>query len=250
MSDGWSESAEAWIADQGEHGDFSREFVLDAVMLGRIERGDFRNALDVGCGEGRFCRMLRERGIAAVGIDPTTALLQKARERDPAGDYREGRAETLEFAGGSFDLVVSYLTLIDIPDIRRAIPEMVRVLKPGGTLLIANLNSFVSACADVMWIRGADGSYLHYPLDNYLDERGMWVSWRGIRLKNWHRPLSVYMSLLLAQNLNLTYFDEPAPHSGDREHIARYRRAPWHLVMEWRKSTHADRDVASPDTGK
>jgi 2-polyprenyl-3-methyl-5-hydroxy-6-metoxy-1,4-benzoquinol methylase len=90
MTDGWNESAEAWIADQGERGDFSREFVLDAVMLQRIERGNFKNALDVGCGEGRFCRMLRERGIAAIGIDPTAALLQTARERDPEGDYRAG----------------------------------------------------------------------------------------------------------------------------------------------------------------
>lgn len=53
MSDGWNESAEAWIVDQGERGDFSRAFVLDAVMLQRIEGRDFKNALDVGCGEGR-----------------------------------------------------------------------------------------------------------------------------------------------------------------------------------------------------
>ncbi len=201
MSNGWDESADAWIAAQGEHGDFGRAFVLDRVMLGRIEGRDFKTALDVGCGEGRFCRMLRARGIAATGIDPTETLLRTARERDPDGDYREGRAEALEFADASFDLVVSYLTLIDIPDIRQAIPQMARVLKPGGTLLIANLNGFVSACADVMWMRGPDGAYLHYPLDNYLDERAVWLSWRGIRIENWHRPLSVYMQLLLGQNL-------------------------------------------------
>ena len=235
MSNGWDESAEAWIADQGDRGDFARAFVLDRVMLERVSGRGFGNALDVGCGEGRFCRMLRAEGIVATGVDPTQALLRKARERDPDGDYREGRAEALEFADESFDLVVSYLTLIDIPDIRQAIPQMVRVLKPGGTLLIANINGFVSACADVMWLRGADGSYLHYPLDNYLDERDMWVSWRGIRLRNWHRPLSAYMKLLLAENLRLTYFDEPAPHDGESDHVARYRRAPWHHVMEWRK---------------
>jgi hypothetical protein len=43
------------------------------------------------------------------------------------------------------------------------------------------------------------------------------------------------MSLLLEQGLRLTYFDEPAPHSGDPEIVARYRRAPWHMVMEWQK---------------
>jgi SAM-dependent methyltransferase len=235
MSNLWNESAEAWIADQGERGDFSRRFVLDAVMLGRVASGDFKTALDVGCGEGRFCRMLHERGIAATGIDPTERLLREARERDPAGDYREGRAEALEFADASFDLVVSYLTLIDIPDIRRAIPEMARVLKPGGTLLVANLNSFMSASGDAAWIKAEDGTHLHFPLDTYLDERCDVVTWRSIKIDNWHRPLSSYMSLLLEQGLRLTYFDEPAPHSGDPEIVARYRRAPWHMVMEWQK---------------
>ncbi len=236
MSNYWNESAGAWIADMGERGDFSREFVLDAAMLGRIEGRDFRTALDVGCGEGRFCRLLRAKGIAATGVDPTATLLRRARERDPQGDYREGRAEALEFKDASFDLVVSYLTLIDIPDIRRAIPEMVRVLKPGGTLLIANLNGFISAGAQGGWVRDPDGTHLHFPVDRYLEERSVVLSWRGIHIENWHRPLAVYMQLLLEQGLQLVHFDEPPPHGVDSDQASRYRRVPWHLVMEWRKS--------------
>ena len=236
MSNYWDQSAEAWIADMDNHGDFSREFVLDAPMLARIEGRDFRTALDVGCGEGRFCRMLRARGIATTGVDPTEALLRRARERDPAGDYREGRAEALEFPDASFDLVVSYLTLIDIADIRQAIPHMVRVLKPGGALLIANLNSFFTASGNARWIRDADGGYQHFPLDTYLEERCDVVSWRAITIDNWHRPFSVYMKLLLEQRLHLVHFDEPAPVGGDRETAERYRRVPWHMMMEWRKS--------------
>ncbi len=239
MSKYWNESAEAWIADMGDRGDFSREFVLDGPMLKRIEGRGFANALDVGCGEGRFCRMLRDRGIATTGIDPTLALLRRARERDPGGDYREGRAEALEFADASFDLVVSYLTLIDIPDIRQAIPQMVRVLKPGGTLLIANINIFFSGSATARWIKDADGTYLHFPLDTYLEERCDVVSWRAVTIDNWHRPLSVYMKLLLEQRLQLVHFDEPAPIGGDSETVERYRRVPWHMLMEWRKPAHA-----------
>ena len=115
---------------------------------------------------------------------------------------------------------------------------MVRVLKPGGTLLIANLNSFFTASGNARWIRDADGGYLHFPLDNYLQERCDVVSWRTIRIDNWHRPLSVYMKLLLEQRLQLAHFDEPAPHGGDDDTVSRYRRVPWHMVMEWRKSAH------------
>src|ERR1700761_2821180 len=137
MTDGWDESAEAWIRDMGAQGDYARQFVLDAPMIERIRQRTYRTALDVGCGEGRFCRILTGLGIKATGIDPTDALLNMARQHHPDGDYRGGRAEALDFADASFDLVVTYLTLIDIPDIRRAIAEMARVLRPGGTLLIA-----------------------------------------------------------------------------------------------------------------
>ncbi len=58
---------------------------------------------------------------------------------DPTGAYRVGMAEQLDFEDQSFDLVVSYLSLIDIPHLGVALAEMARVLRPGGSLLIANL---------------------------------------------------------------------------------------------------------------
>jgi SAM-dependent methyltransferase len=234
MTDGWDTSAAGWIASLGDEGDYSRRFVLDAAMLERLEGRGFKAALDVGCGEGRFCRMLQARGIRATGIDPTEALLAHARNLDPDGDYRVGRAEALDFPGGSFDLVVSYLTLIDIDDVAGAIAEMARVLRPGGTLLIANLTSFNTASIDCGWKHSANGERT-FRIDHYLEERASWVSWDNIRVQNWHRPLSAYMSLLLRAGLILRHFDEPSPRGGDPDRAARYRRVPWFLVMEWEK---------------
>src|SRR5258708_3181134 len=146
MDNAWDISAQAWIESIGERGDWAREHVLDPAMLGRIAAGRFRNALDVGCGEGRFCRMLRAAGVAPTGIDPTKSLLDVARRRDPCGDYRLGRAERLEFEAASFDLVVSYVTLVDIADFRTAIRQMARVVRPGGSLPIAKPTGVTSAC--------------------------------------------------------------------------------------------------------
>ncbi|MDR3619836.1 MAG: class I SAM-dependent methyltransferase [Paludisphaera borealis] len=234
MSNGWDESASAWIADMGERGDYGREFVLDAPMMDRVRAKDFEVALDVGCGEGRFCRMMRACGIQTIGIDPTIALIEHARRRDPEGDYRVGQAETLDFPDQTFDLVVSYLTLIDIPDVAKAIAEMARVMRPGGTLLIANLGSFNTAAVNGGWTPGINGEQ-RFCIDDYLTERPEWVSWRGIRIQNWHRPLSRYMSLLLEQNLNLRHFSEPEPVGADAATAERYRRVPWFMMMEWEK---------------
>lgn len=233
---GWEASASAWIAHLDTHGDFGRRYVLDPIMLPRALAMKPKTALDVGCGEGRFCRKLAAHGIETTGIDPTVALIAHAREMDARGDYLEAPAEQLPFVDASFDLVVSYLSLIDIADYRTAIKEMARVLKPGGVLLIANLNGFNTAGAESGWIRNTFGQIQHYPVDHYLDERGFWTEWRGIRIVNHHRPLQAYMQALIGEGLQLTHFEEPAPIAGAPEPKAeRYRRAPWFLVMEWKK---------------
>jgi 2-polyprenyl-3-methyl-5-hydroxy-6-metoxy-1,4-benzoquinol methylase len=83
MDNGWDSSAQAWIDSIGERGDWGRRYVLDPVMMARVANGKFVDALDVGCGEGRFCRMLKAVGVNAIGIDPTPAMLEAARKRDP-----------------------------------------------------------------------------------------------------------------------------------------------------------------------
>ena len=234
--DGWENSASAWIADMGEHGDFGRRYVLDPVMLPLAMAHGPRTMLDVGCGEGRFCRMLAERGVDTTGVDPTPSLLAQARARHPEGRYIEGKAEAMPFGDASFDMVVSYLSFIDIPNIARAISEIARVMKPGGALLVANLNSFNTACADQGWVKTALRELVHYPVDHYLDDRSMWIEYRGIRIVNHHRPFSTYMKLLLEQKLVLSHFDEPPPvASAPQPKAAHYRRLPWFHVMEWRK---------------
>ena len=235
MDNGWEASAQAWIDSIGERGDWGRRHVVDPVMMARVTGGKFGNALDVGCGEGRFCRMLKGAGVKATGIDPMGQFIDVARQRDVDGDYRLGNAEALEFADASFDLVVSYITLVDIPDFRAAIAEMARVLRPGGCLLMANLTGFTSACCDRGWVKDDDGTHLHFPVDNYLREAPLWLEWSGIRIQNWHRPLEAYMKAFLEAGLILKFFSEPAPISGEAIHQQRARRVPWFVVMEWQR---------------
>lgn len=237
MTTGWTDSAAAWIADMGEHGDFGRRFVLDPVMLPAALEGAPARALDVGCGEGRFCRRLADAGVQTVGIDPTPALIAVAQSRHPGGAYLRGVAERLPFKDHAFDLVVSYLTLIDIADVRAAIVEMSRVLAPGGRLLVANLTNFNTPCADRGWVTDDHGERLHYPIDRYLEERGLWVEWRGIRIVNYHRPLETYMTSFLDAGLTLTLFKEPRPiASAPAAEAASYVRAPWFNVMAWQRA--------------
>ncbi len=112
---------------------------------------------------------------------------------------------------------------------------MARVLAPGGTLLIANLTSFTTAGMETGWAEAPDGTRLHFTLDRYLEERAVEVEWDGIRIVNWHRPLSRYLGLLLEQGLRLVHFAEPGASGPNLQEIAEYERVPWVYVMEWQK---------------
>jgi SAM-dependent methyltransferase len=236
MQTSWDQSAEAWIAFVGQPEDMARR-CLDPELISRIEGRGFADALDVGCGEGRFCRILRQHGIAAHGIDPTRAFIDHARAADPDGCYDIGCAEALPYASGSFGLVVSYMSLLDIPDIDRAIGEMARVLRPGGTLLVGNSTSMLTAGVGTGWAQSPEGEFLYYKIDRYLEPRVNVVEFSGIKVENYHRPLCTYVKHFLAQGLELKDFSEPAP-AGEGVHPLEtefYSRVPWFVVMEWRK---------------
>ncbi len=238
MTDGWIKSAQGWIEAQGPSGDWTRTHVLDGPMLAAVAGGSFTSALDVGCGEGRFCRLLRDRGIAAIGVDPTGPLIMAARSRDPSGEYVIAGAEALPFDADTFDLVVSYLSLIDIAELEQAIAEMVRVLAPGGMLLIANLSSFATASSgpNMGWHRTIFGQRSYFAIDDYLVSRARPTAWKKIAIVNHHRPLSAYMDLLLAQGLRLTRFEEPSANpQGDPYRAAAYDRVPYAYLMAWSK---------------
>lgn len=220
---------------QGSEGDWSRRHVLDAPMLARLRLRPSGRALDLGCGEGRFCRRMQGLGIATVGVDPTVALIERARQLDPTGDYRLGRAEALDLPDASVDWVVSYLSLIDIPDLGAAIREAQRVLRPGGRFLVANLQSFNTASTADGWTDEPDGTR-RFCIDHYMDERVRWSQWLGIRVQNWHRPLASYLQSLLQAGFALRHFEEPLAVGGDPERAAQYRRVPHFLVMEWEKA--------------
>jgi len=233
---GWDSSAQAWI-EFVRTGDSNRDYVLDPVMLDLA--GDVRGkkVLDAGCGEGRFCRMLAARGAQTTGIDPTAELIELAQKDHPCGRYVQCGAEALPFEDGSFDLAVSYLTLIDIDDYETAIKEMARVLRPGGRLAIANLNSFVTTRSEG-WVKDDKGNRLYVPVDNYFEFVPQQVEWRDIEIVNWHRPFEAYMRALLGQRLRLIQFREPKPTCEGLQKVpslASALRVPWFHAMLWEK---------------
>ena len=93
--------------------------------------------LDVGCGTGRWSRLLAGRGARVVGVDRSEAMLAEARRRSPGVEFRRMDAAALELADDSFDLALAVAVIQHLGHERqpRAIAELVRVVRPGGLVL-------------------------------------------------------------------------------------------------------------------
>ena len=94
--------------------------------------------LDLGCGGGEpIGRWLVDRGFAVTGADISPAMLEIARTRWPAGDWREADMATLDL-GERFDGIVAWDSFFHLaPDAQRAcIARMAAHLVPGGALLV------------------------------------------------------------------------------------------------------------------
>jgi len=100
--------------------------------------------LDVGCGGGRTIREMAARATAGrvLGVDYSEASVEASREanRDAVADGRvevqQGSVSRLPFADAMFDLVTAVETHYYWPDLANDAREILRVLKPGGTLLV------------------------------------------------------------------------------------------------------------------
>src|SRR6266704_615749 len=99
------------------------------------------DTLEVAIGTGLNLELYPDN-LRLTGIDFSPAMLERARDRarqlGRAVDLQEGDAHALAFPDASFDTVVCTFSLCAIPDERRAIAEMGRVLRPGGLLLLAD----------------------------------------------------------------------------------------------------------------
>jgi ubiquinone/menaquinone biosynthesis C-methylase UbiE len=113
-----------------------KAFDVAGVMPGKL-------AADIGAGSGFVTEGLLKRELRVIAIDRSAAMREEMRRKFGEGGavgYRTGEAESLPIAGGSVDYVFANMVLHHVELPPAAIREMARILKPGGRLVIADLD--------------------------------------------------------------------------------------------------------------
>jgi len=96
-------------------------------------------ALDAGCGTGIYTRRLLAAGATVTGLDCDAEMLAAARLKAPSATLVLGDVTALPFPDATFDLSLAVTLLCVVGDPQRAVDELVRVTRPGGRVVLAEL---------------------------------------------------------------------------------------------------------------
>lgn len=232
----WDAEAQRWI-------DWARRPGHDSFW--RYHRDQFlpllpppgRMTVDIGCGEGRLMRHLKDVGHNIVGIDASPTMVAAARAADPSMDIRIADARTLPFADSSADIAIAFMSLQDIDAMPEAVGEIARILQPGGKFCLAivhPINSagrFSSQTSDASFV--IDGDYLApFTYSDTVERDGTTMTFHSQ-----HRPLEAYFQALEEAGLLVEALREPG--IPDRaivlEASRRWRRLPLFLHIRARR---------------
>ena len=162
----WPELYEIENRAQDVHGAIWR-------VLAEVAEWGGRDVLDVGCGDGFHLAHFAETARSVVGVEPHPPLLQRAQRRVTGMSnvtVLAGAAQKLQLADASVDMVHARTAYFFGPGCEPGILEADRVLRPGGTLVIVDLDAGVPPYGD--WMRADLPSYRPAEVEKFFALKG------------------------------------------------------------------------------
>ena len=220
--EGWEAMADWYDAKQGDQGDTWHRTLIDPALLEVVGDVDGLRVLDLACGNGYIARRLARGGGRVTGVDASAPIVAHARRREaamPLGiEYHVADAARLGILkGGTFDLVVANMALMDIEDAEGTISEVSRLLVTTGRFVTSLSHPCFDQGPTSGWLVERTGitTTVARKVGRYRDLFSAPIPWR-IEGKvhetiGFHRPLSWYFRTLRTAGFVVSRFEEPAP---------------------------------------
>lgn len=135
-----------------ENGAFDREGLVWAALAG-LAPWEGRVLLDLGCGTGFWLPRYAEQAASVIGVEPDPELLEAARERPGGASVLHGSAEHIPLPDNSVDVVharFAYFFPSPQHDCSAGLAEVLRVLRPGGSLVVIDNDQNDGEFADLL----------------------------------------------------------------------------------------------------
>jgi SAM-dependent methyltransferase len=233
LTDAWEEQAEAWVrwTRTPDHDDYYDLYNLPSFL--ELLPAPGRRTIDLGCGEGRLARVLRDLGHVVIGVEPSATLVRAAHSADPAIPVARGRGQAVPLGSGTTDLVVCFMVLQDVDDLPAMCGEIARLLTDDGVACLAIVHPLSSS-----GFPDPDGEFQY--VGRYLDvmRNELAVERNGIEFTfhSAHRPIEHYSRAFESAGLVIRALREPAITDelvAAAPRLARHRLLPnfLHLVV-------------------
>lgn len=154
--------------------------------------------LDLGCGNGRLCELLKSKKVDYLGIDNNSNLLEKAKDNFPEAKFQLGDMVDLNLPDNYFDAIFCIAAFHHLPGRklrRRSVNEMHRVLKKKGVLILTVWNLF-----QLKYLK----NLIHAVL-SFILHIGLKYAWNDLWVKWGNHPTKRYYHAFLPNEL-LSYF--------------------------------------------
>jgi SAM-dependent methyltransferase len=210
------------------------------VLIPAVARlaGDLkgRRVLDAGCGVGDLSALMSRAGATVVGVDMSAESIRLAQATyHDEGSLSFENASVEDYVAsheshGKFDIAVSNMTLMSVPNLPHHLAALRKALKPGGAVVF----TIPHPC---FWpdYQG----YGNEPWFHYNDEIAIEWPYRisttaetGPPVSHYHRPMSFYISALNAASFDIQVLEEPMPGSGTAKKYPAEWRYPHVLAMK------------------
>lgn len=243
----WGEVAEWYDKLVGEEGsEYHREVIFPGVLR-LAELGPGEAVVDIACGQGVLCRVMREKGYKATGVDAAPELIQLARQRvaphDPSIEYCIGDARELTFLRSNhYQAATCILAIQNIDRIQPVFDGVARALVSGGKLILVMMHPAFRGPKYTMWGWDPQQRSQYRRVDRYLLPRKEPIFTHpglkdGQYTWSFHRPLQQYVKALKQSGLMVDAIEEWPSHkvstSGPRasaENVAR-REIPMFMAL-------------------
>jgi 2-polyprenyl-3-methyl-5-hydroxy-6-metoxy-1,4-benzoquinol methylase len=242
----WNAGAAAWDQFVESGADYYRVDVHAPALLAACEPLHNRRVLELGCGQGFFCRALARRGARVSGVDIADGQIALARS------YEEQERLGIEFFSmpaqavasfwppDSFDLVTGCMSLQDMADVRATLEAAFSVLRAPGRLVF----SIPHPGTDTpfrQWEQDEAGNNVAFKIDRYFESGATVCNWNMSRLSyhwvtpSWRYTLSEWSSLIAEAGFLIRRLEEPRPTAEqvqDNPHLDDCYRLPYFLIFD------------------
>lgn len=199
----WSNIPLKEIEAFGDRGDFARQHLLNPAIFSLLGEVTGKKVLDAGSGTGYLARLLAKMGAKVTAVEPATDLFKYALAKEQANPqeivYLQEDLSKISYRS-KFDIVVSNMVFMDIPDWQTAIINCIHALKPKGILVFSIIHPAFEERSDKIFEEKGYLKISEYLAEYKIQQRHGFA---------FHRPLSAYLNFVTSNSCNISQVLEP-----------------------------------------